>query len=427
MSSLNNGLFEEKKWNYYTTVIPVMLFFTIFLTWAAFSEIDEAIKGTGRVVPSGQTKVIQNLEGGIVDDILVEEGQTVKKGDAIYTLSNAFFSSELVSKEIDLLTFQAVLIRLEALIDNQITVEFPEELRNKIPDIIENETKIFYEDLENNQRKIDIAKDQYTQKDYKLREVRARFNNLSIELNLAMENMKILDELLYKKVASKKEYILELSKKQNIVTQIDETRNSIPILQQEIEEARKKIASVESENRSKLLSKYSEIKTEINKATEKNKANIDREERKSVLSPVNGIINKLYFYTEGGIVKPGDKMAEITPIEDSLTIEAKIKSSDRAFIWEGQEVSVEITAYDFSKYGLLKGKLISLSPDSFEDKDGSIFYIAKIKADVNQFAPDLPILPGMVANVSILTGKKTVLKYIIKPLKNISRNALSEK
>ena len=423
---MNRGLFEEKKWNYYTTVIPIMIFFTVFLSWAAISEVDEAIKGTGKVVPSGQTKVIQNLEGGIISAILVEEGKTVKKGDIIYNLSNAFFSSEFVTKEIDLLSLQAVLIRLEALIDNEKTIEFPDELKKKIPDIIENETRIFYEDLENNQRKVDIAKDQYNQKDYKLRETKIRFNNLSIELNLAMENMKILDELLNKKVASKKEYILELSKKQNIVTQIDETRNSIPILQEEIEESKKKIASVESENRSKQLSKYSEIKTEINKAIEKNKANVDREQRKSVLSPVNGIINKLYFYTEGGIVKPGDKMAEITPIEDSLTIEAKIKSSDRAFIWEGQDVSVEITAYDFSKYGLLNGKLISISPDSFEDRNGSIFYIAKIKADVNQFAPDLPILPGMVANVNILTGKKTVLKYIIKPLKNISKNALSE-
>ena len=423
---MNNRLFEEKNWNYYTTVIPIMIFFTIFLSWATFSEVDEAIKGTGRVVPSGQTKVIQNLEGGIISAILVEEGKTVKKGDIIYNLSNAFFSSEFVTKEIDLLSLQAVLVRLEALIDNKTTIEFPEELKKKIPDIIENETRIFYEDLENNQRKVDIAKDQYNQKDYKLRETKIRFNNLSIELNLAMENMKILDELLNKKVASKKEYIAELSKKQSIVTQIEETKNIIPILQEELEEARKKIASAESENKSKLLNKYTEVKTEINKLVEKNKANADREQRKSVVSPVNGIINKLYFYTEGGIVKPGDKLAEITPIEDNLTIEAKIKSSDRAFIWEGQDVSIEITAYDFSRYGLLNGKLISISPDSFEDKNGSIYYIAKINAEVNNFGKEMPILPGMVANVNILTGKKTILEYILKPLKDIGKNALSE-
>jgi len=424
---MSNRLFEEKEWNYYTTVVPIMLFFTIFLAWATFSEIDETVKGVGKVVPSGQTKILQNLEGGIVSGILVNEGDTVKKGDIIYNLSNAFFSADYVTKEIDLLTLQSVLVRLEALIENKTTVEFPAELTNKIPDIVANETRIFYEDLENNQRKVDIAKDQLNQKDYKLRETKIRFNNLSIELNLAMENMKILDELLDKKVTSKKEYILELSKKQSIVTQIDETRNNIPIFQEEVEEARKKVASVESENRSKSLSKYSEVKAEITKSIEKNKANEDREQRKSVISPVNGIINKLYFYTEGGIVKPGDKMAEITPLEDALTIEAKIKSSDRAFIWEGQDVTVEITAYDYSKYGLLKGKLISVSPDSFEDsKSGSIYYLAKVKSDVNQFAPDLPILPGMVANVNILTGKKTVLQYIIKPLKNIKKNAMRE-
>lgn len=423
---MNNRLFEEKDWNYYTTVIPIMLFFIIFLSWAAFSQIDETIKGTGKVVPSGQTKVIQNLEGGIVSAILVNEGDNVKKGDTIYNLSNAFFSADSITKEIDLLTFQAILIRLDALIENKTVVDFPEELKQKIPEIVENETKIFYEDLENNQRKIEIARDQFNQKDYKLRETKIRFNNLSIELNLAMENMKILDELLNKKVASRKEYIAELSKKQSIVTQIEETRNSIPILQEELEEARKKIASAESENKSKLLSKYTEVKTEINKLVEKNKANADREQRKSVVSPVNGIINKLYFYTEGGIVKPGDKLAEITPIEDNLTIEAKIKSSDRAFIWEGQDVSIEITAYDFSRYGLLNGKLISISPDSFEDKNGSIYYIAKINADVNSFGEELPILPGMVANVNILTGKKTVLEYILKPLKDIRKNALSE-
>ena len=421
-----NRLFEEKKWNYYVTVVPVMLFFTIFLSWAYFSEVDEVVRGAGKVVPSGQTKVLQNLEGGIISEILLSEGDKVAKGDIIYILSNAFFSADLLSKEIDLLALRAILLRLETSISNKEEIVFPKELEDKIPDIINNERNIFYEDLENNKRIINIEEDKYKQRKYKLRETKIKFNNLSIELNLASENMKILDQLFKKKVVSRKEYISELSKKQNLVTKIDETRNNIPILQEEVEEAKKKINSSKSEIRTKLLRKYTEIKTGINKLIEKNKANTDRELRKSVVSPVNGIINKLYYHTVGGIVKAGENMAEITPIEDSLTIEAKIKSSDRAFVWEGQDVSVEITAYDFSKYGLLNGKLILISSDSFEDRSGNIYYTAKIKADVNQFAPDLPILPGMVANVNILTGKKTILQYIIKPLKNIGKNAFIE-
>ncbi|MGB6329154.1 MAG: HlyD family type I secretion periplasmic adaptor subunit [Halarcobacter sp.] len=419
-------LFEETKWNYYVSVVPIMLFFIAFIAWASLSEIDEVVRGSGKVVPSGQTKILQNFEGGIISNIAVKEGDKVSKGDVIYTLSNEFFKADLKAKEIDLLAFEANLIRLKASIDEREEIIFPKESLEKIPDIVENEKRIFNEDLKNRETKISIAEDQLKQKKYKLKEAETKYENLNLELNLAQANMKILESLYRKNAVSKKEYISELSKKQSIVTKLSETRNSIPIIKEEIQEARGKIKTVKSEIRSKHLQKYSSIKAEINKLIEKKKANTDRELRKEVVSPVNGIINKLYFYTVGGIVKAGDKMAEITPIEDSLTIEARINTSDRALIWSGQNVSVEITAYDFSKYGLLNAEIISISADSFEDRSGSVFYLVKVKADVNQFAPDLPILPGMVANINILTGKKTILKYIIKPLKNIGKNALVE-
>lgn len=421
-----NRLFEEQKWNYYVSVIPIMIFFIIFLIWASFSEVDEVVRGEGKVVPSGQTKVLQNFEGGIISKILLTEGDKVKKGDVIYNLSNAFFKADLKTKEIELLSFEASAIRLKSSIANKKSIEFPQEMKDKIPDIIENEKRIFLEDLENRTRKIEIEKDKVSQKKLALKEAENKFDNLSLELNLAQSNMSILENLYKKKVVSRKEYLSELSKKQSIVTRLDETRNRLPILKEEIEEAKKRVESIKSEIRSKLLKQYSSLKIEINKLIEKNRANKDRDLRKFVVSPVNGVINKLYFHTIGGIVKPGDKMAEITPIDDTLTIEAKIKTSDRALVWSGQDVSIEITAYDFSKYGLLKGKLVSISPDSFEDRSGNVFYIAKIRANDYEFAPDLPILPGMVANVNILTGKKTIIEYILKPLKNIKRNALSE-
>ncbi|AXH15250.1 HlyD family type I secretion periplasmic adaptor subunit [Malaciobacter mytili] len=422
-----NKLFEEEKWNYYVSVIPIMIFFVLFLFWAGFSKIDEVVRGEGKVVPSGQTKVLQNFEGGIISSILLNEGDKVKKGDTIYTLTNAFFKADLKAKEIELLSYEASAIRLQASIANQKNIQFPSSLEERIPDIIENEKRIFLEDLENNNTKISLEQDKVSQKQLKLKEAQIKFENLTLELNLAQSNMKILENLYSKKVVSKKEYLAELAKKQSIVTRIEEIRNTIPIIKEEIEESKKRVETVKSEIRTKFLKQYSSLKVEINKLVEENKANQDRDQRKSVVSPVNGVINKLYFYTVGGIVKPGDKMAEITPIDDTLTIEAKIKTSDRAQIWSGQDVSIEITAYDFSKFGLLKGKLVSISPDSFEDRSGNIFYIAKIKANDYEFAPDLPILPGMVANVNILTGKKTILQYILKPLKDISQNALGEK
>ncbi|NQY53514.1 MAG: HlyD family type I secretion periplasmic adaptor subunit [Campylobacteraceae bacterium] len=423
---MNNKLFEESKWNYYVSVIPIMLFFISFLTWASLSSVDEVVRGSAKVVPSSQTKVLQNFEGGIVKSIKVQEGDSVKKGQIIYTLSNAFFKADLKTKEIDLLAYKASEIRLKAFINGKEKIKFPKEFIGKIPDIIENEKNIFYEDLQNNKTKISIAKDRLKQKQFKLTEMQTKFENLSIELSLAQANMKIQENLYKKKVVSQKQFINELSKKQNIVTRLSVIRNSIPIIKEEINEARRKIQTVKSEIRSKYLSKYSLLKTEINKLIEKGRANSDRDLRKHVVSPVNGVINKLYFYTIGGIVKPGDKMAEITPVDDSLIIEAKIKTSDRALIWREQTVSIEITAYDFSKYGLLDGKIISISPDSFEDRSGNVFYIVKVKSDKSSFAKNLPILPGMLANINILTGKKTILQYILKPLKNIKKNALIE-
>ena len=424
---MNSKLFEESSWNYYISVIPIMLFFIIFMIWASISEVEEVVRGSGKVVPSGKTKILQNFEGGIIAEIKVSEGEVVKKGQVIYTLSNAFFKADSISKKMDLLSYRAREIRLKAFIDKKKKITFPKEMRKKIPDIIANEKRIFNEDIANNKNTIDTARNQLKQKEYKLIEVNTKLSNLIIELNLAQENMKIQDTLYRNKVVSKKQYINELSKKQNIVTRLSETRNNIPIIKEQIKEANYKIDTVKSEIRSKYLNKYSIYKAEINKLIEKNRANSDRELRKFVISPVNGIINKLFFYTLGGIVKAGDKMAEITPIDTSLTIEAKIPTSSRALIWKDQKVSVEITAYDFSKYGLLEGKLISISPDSFEDRSGNVFYLVKVKVKVNNFAPDLPILAGMVANINILSGSKTILEYILKPLKNINKNALSEK
>jgi HlyD family secretion protein/adhesin transport system membrane fusion protein len=421
-----NKFLEEEKWNYYPLVIPIGIFFIIFLLWASLTKIDEVVRGEGKVMPSGQTKVLQHLEGGIISEILVKQGDHVKKGQVLYRLNNEYFDADLKSKEIELMAYEAKAFRLVALINEEETLQYSDEFRTTLPKIIINEMFIFREEKIKYQNKIDIAKDQLRQKELKLDELQSKFENLSIELRLATENMTILDDLLRKKVTSRKNYIVELAKKQKIYTQIEEVRSSIPIVDEEIKEWQKKIKTVTSDVKSKLYEQYSLIQVEIKKLQEKNKANIDRDERKEVVSPVNGVINMLYFHTLNGIVKAGDKMAEVTPLEDNLLIEAKIKTSDRALIWVGQDVSLEITSYDFSKYGSLKGKLIGIAPDSTLDKMGNTYYIVKIQANDYQFDSNSPIMMGMIANVNILASKRSIMHYLLKPLKDITRNSLGE-
>jgi len=421
-----NRFLEEEKWNYYPVILPIALFFTVFIVWASLTKIDEVVRGEGKVMPSGQTKVLQHLEGGIISEILVHQGEEVKKGQVLYRLNNEYFDADLKSKEIELMAYEAKAFRLEALINEKNTLQYNDKFKKLLPRIIQNEMHIFRQEKSSYKNKIGIAKDQLRQKEFKLTELESKFGNLSIELRLARENMSIQEKLLRKRVISRKKYIVELAKKQKIYTQIEEVRNSIPITREEIKEWKRKIITVQSDEKSKLYEQYSLVQVEIKKLQEKNKANIDRDERKEVISPVNGVINMLYFHTLNGIVKAGDKMAEVTPLEDNLMIEAKIKTSDRALIWVGQDVSIEITSYDFSKYGLLKGKLIGIAPDSTLDKMGNTYYMVKVQANDYQFDKNSPIMMGMIANINILAAKRTIMHYLLKPLKDITQNSLGE-
>jgi len=423
-----NRLFEDEQWNYYTSVIPIMVLFVVFIIWASFSQLDEVVRGEGKVVPSGQTKIIQHLEGGIVSKILVKEGDLVDKGEKIYELSQAFFTADLKTKEIKLKSLQAKALRIMSEVNLEEDLIFPDSIVNKIPNIVENEKEIFLQDTQSNMQKIQIEEDKLKQKILKQTELRSKLENLNLELRLARENMKILDNMYKKRVISKQKYLKELQQKQTLVTKVANIKNSIPIVEQEINEALSKVKSVKAGIKSKLLKEYSKVQVEISTLKESAKANNDRDKRKAIVSPVDGTIQKLYFHTVGGIIKPGDKVAEVTPQNDSLIIEAKIKTSDRALVYSGQDVKIAITAYDTSKYGLLKGKVLFISADStLDQRTNKMYYLVRIKADIEGFAPNLPILPGMVANVNILTGKKTIMQYIIKPLKDISRNSLTEK
>jgi len=423
-----NRLFEDEQWNYYTSVIPIMVMFVVFIIWASFSQLDEVVRGDGKVVPSGQTKVLQHLEGGIVSRILVQEGDLVKKGDTIYELSQAFFTADLQTKDIRLKSLQARALRIMSEVNLEEDLIFPDNIVHKIPNIVENEREIFLQDTQSNMQKIQIEEDKLKQKILKQTELKSKLENLNLELRLARENMKILDNMYKKRVISKQKYLKELQQKQTLVTKVANTRNSIPIVEQEINESLSKVKSVKAGIKSKLLKEYSKVQVEISTLQQSAIANKDRDNRKAIVSPVDGTIQKLYFYTVGGIIKPGDKVAEVTPKNDSLIIEARIKTSDRALVYSGQDVKIAITAYDTSKYGLLKGKVLFISSDSNVDqRTSATFYLVRIKANLEGFAPNLPILPGMVANINILTGKKTIMQYIIKPLKDISRNSLTEK
>ncbi|MFP4333664.1 MAG: HlyD family type I secretion periplasmic adaptor subunit [Campylobacterales bacterium] len=418
---------KDRKINYRLATIPIMLFIVVFFIWASTSEIDEVVRGHGKVIPNSQTQVLQHLEGGIISDIIVREGDMVKKGEVIYRLSQAFFDANLREKEIETYALQAKKERLNTMLDSNQTLIFSESILQNVPIIARNERRIFESKMSEYLSNIKQLEDIADQKRLRIEELESKLKNLEIELNLARESLSITEKLYRSKATSRQEYLRELSKKQNLVTETEDVKNKIPALKEEFSEALLKIGSEKSKQESELLSELNEVSIKLQQLEETNRAIRDRSLRSSIKSPVDGIVNKLYFHTIGGIIKPGDKVAEITPINDSLMIEAKIKPSDRADIWVGQKARVEITAYDFSRYGMLNGDLVNISADTFTDEQGQVFYNVFVKVDRSNFGKDKPIMPGMLANIHILTGKKTVLEYILIPIKKVANNALIEK
>lgn len=416
---------NERRWNYYLTVIPMALFVILFFVWAAFADIDEVVRGQGRVIPSSQTQVLQHLEGGIITAILVKEGQNVKKGDVIYQLDQAFFDADLKGKELETLALKAKERRIQAMLGHT-GLSFDPQMQEKIPQIISNETMIYNAEQDKNSDYIRSLEQQLQQKSLQVKELEAKVKNLTSEYNIASENLEISEKLLKVNATSKREYLQELSKKQNLSSQIDDASNKIPSLKKEMEQTQSKISAEKSGIRAKLLNDLADVKVKLQDLEQKNVANVDRDNRKQIVSPVNGTVNKLSIHTVGGIIKPGDPVAEITPDDDSLMVEASVKASDRGRVWSGQKVAIEITAYDFARYGMLDGVVNSISPDSTTDQQGNTFYKVYVKATHPKIDKKFAILPGMIANINILTGKKTILEYLVIPIKKVTHHSLNE-
>lgn len=420
-----NKMALEKRWNYYIIVVPIGLFLLVALIWAGFSEIDEVVRGEGKVIPSGQTKILQHMEGGIVAEILVNEGDTVSVNQPIYRLEQASFTADLNEKGLEKVALQAKQQRLESLTYDKNLVYSPEFMQ-QYPQIVSNEMQIYHSEKLNNSDRLNSALQKVEQKKYEIQDLEAKLRDLTSELDVETENASIAEQLMKSGAGSKKEYLAEKSKKQNLITQLNSIKNQIPVARGKAKEGLFEVSSIKSEIKSKALNELQDIRLKLSQTFQQSEASGDRTKRLLITSPVKGIVNKLYYYTIGGAIKAGDKVAEITPLESGFMIDANIRALDRGRIWMGQKVNIEITAYDYAKYGKIEGQLVSISPDSYTNQKGEILYAVKVKAYKDNLGENLPIMPGMEAVVNIVTGKRTVLSYLFLPIKRMGKNSMLE-
>jgi len=395
-----------------------------FIGWASFAEIDEITRGDGDVVPYGQNQIIQNLEGGIVESILVKEGETVKKDQIILKINNSKSESTAKANEMKFHELEAKAIRLRAEADGK---EFETK---KINYQVELQRQLF----ESNKLEY-LARDQsfikqIMQREQEYKEATARVQSLRKSLEFVNEEIAMTTPMVRQGVKSKVDFLKLKREANGIENDIEAAELSLPRLKFAIEEYKQKRIEAQQLFKNTAKKELNEVTAEISRLKTQQVAYSDQVERTMVKSPVDGIVQKLFINTVGGVIKPGDDLVEIVPTDERLSLDVKIKPSDIAFIRPGAEVQVKITAYDFAIHGALKGKVTKISPDTITDKKDETFYMISVTTEKNYLGTKenpLQITPGMMASVDIVTGKKTIMQYLLKPILKSKQYVFSER
>ncbi|HEC58468.1 hypothetical protein LCGC14_0809410 [marine sediment metagenome] len=429
MSEVSAATLESAHRVGHSLLLLSLAFFIVAAWWAYVTSLDEVTRGEGRVIPSSKIQVIQNLEGGILAEVLITEGQIVEKGQVLLKIDDTRFSSSVRETELKYYELLARSTRLRAESDG---VDFvvPEEVVKASPTLAKNEKNLYLSRQRELKSGIQVLEQQQAQRRQELIERRAKQSQLVQGYELSNKELKMSEPLVSIGVISEVE-ILRLKRTVNqLYSEMDANRLAIPRAQSALNEAQQKVAEQTIQFKTEAAGQFSEVNAELNRTKETIFSAKDRVTRTQVRAPLKGTIKQLKINTVGGIIQPGMDLLEIVPIEDNLLIEAKIRPADIAFLRPGQEAMVKLTAYDFSIYGGLPAKLERISADTIKDDKDESFYLIYLRTDKNYIVHKdvkLNIIPGMTTTVDILTGKKTVFDYLLKPILKAKNEALRER
>ncbi|MBU1657468.1 HlyD family type I secretion periplasmic adaptor subunit [bacterium] len=429
MKSLSAAILEKTPSN--TSRVLKIWLFTIFafIVWASLAEIDEITRGDGDVIPYGQNQIIQNLEGGIVESILVQEGQTVKEGEVILKINNAKSTSTSRTNEMKYQELSAKKIRLYAEA-NQLAFQAIKTDDSELAKQIQLNKKLYDSNKLEMLAKDNAIVEQIEQRKQEYIEASAKIKSLGKSLEYVKEEVEMTAPMVKEGVKSKVDFLKLKREANGIENEIEGVKLSLPRLQSAIAEFRNKRVESKRLFINTAKKELNEVSAEISRLEAQQIEFTDQVERTMVKSPVQGIVQKLFVHTVGGVVKPGADLVEIVPTNKKLFLEIKIKPSDIAFIHPGAEAKIKVSAYDYAIHGGLIGRVVNISPDTITDNKENTFYLIHVETEKNYLgSPEHPlnIIPGMTASVDIVTGKKTVMQYILKPILKSKQYVFSEK
>ena len=398
----------------------------LLILWAAFAEIDEVTRGQGKVVPTSQVQIIQSVDGGVVELIAVKEGQVVEPGQLLFRVDPTRFKSNMMESRTAQLALQAKALRLEALTRGR-PFNPPAELLKEVPDVAAQEQRLYDSRRESIAAQVSIAYNQLTQRQQELNEVRARREQAERSLELTLKELNVTRPMIASGAVSE----VEVMRLDRDVARLRGDRDQIGAqilrVQAAIQEAQQRIEEANLSNRNQMSAELSETMSKLASLSQGGLALEDKVKHADIKSPVRGTVKRILVNTVGGVVLPGKEVAEIVPLDDVLILEAQFSPKDIAFLRPGDRAIVKFTAYDFAIYGGMTAEVMNIGADSVVDEKGNAFYLVRVRTHKASLGANLPIIPGMVAQVDILTGKKTVLSYLVKPILRAKANALTER
>jgi len=396
------------------------------IVWAYFADIDEIVRGSGKIVPSQQVQVVQSMDGGAVQEILVRPGAMVDEGQVLVRIDPTRYSSSLGENRAELMSLEAKAARLQALASGQ-PFEAPEIVLQEAPQIADMERRLWTTRQDELDAIVKQAEDQLRQREEELRETQANRDQAATSCGLTSRELQVTRPLLKSGAVSEVD-ILRLQR--DVARYCGEQKAAeaqIDRLHAAIEEAKSKRVEAELNVRNDAASQLADTRARLATLRETQVALKDRVRLAEVRSPVRGTVRTLNTNTIGGVVQPGDEILDIVPMDDTLLLETRVQPKDIGFLHPGQTAEVKFTAYDFTVYGGLSGHVEQISADTITDEKGDSYYIAKVRTDTAHVGHDMPIIPGMLADVHILTGKRTVLQFLLKPILRARSDAFTER
>ncbi len=417
---------QQKPLRARTLLYTGLLVVIALIVWAYFAPLEEVTRGEGRIIPSSQLQVVQSLDGGIVQSIEVREGQRVEEGQLLMRLDQTRSLSDIRERQARILNLRAETTRLRAQIELQ-PLEFAPDLVQDAPQLVADQRAIFEGNLSELEDQQEALREQKIQREQDLEEARSSARQAREVTSLAREELAKKRPMLQTGAVSDADILQlerELARAQG---NLERARASILRSQAAIRETDSKLSESRSTFQNRWRAELAEAQVRLNALREEETGLADRVEQAEIRSPVDGIVQRIFNNTVGGVVLPGREIIEIVPVDDKLIVEARISPVDIAFLRPGLPATVKLTAYDFNIFGGLQAELEHISADTITDEDDNTFYLVRLRTLENELTGELPIIPGMTAQVDIITGEKTVLSYLLKPVLRATSEAMRER